>query len=313
MKKLLLRGLLALLLTFLAVLVYVEGRVYLHKGDIGTETNFKDKSALLKSPPAGLKAPITLKVVTFNIQDTWVVGQDRPERMRAIGTKLSLLDPDLVGFQEAFIEEDMVIMKEELKETRLKHWQYYPSGAVGSGVYIASVWPIKEVFFHQYTVAGPWWKIWEGDGAAGKGVGLARIELPEGQGYIDLFNTHAQAGYGNLSYEDPVRVTQLTELADFVNGARLPTCPTLLTGDFNSHPDYKSYKTMVERAKLERLMTTEDSRIDHIFAVKDPAYKYEVLNTERIYEKWSIRGKELELSDHSGWISTIRITPAPRP
>lgn len=310
MKKTVLRILLALLLSFLAVVLYLEGRVFLHKGDIGTETNFKDKSALLKSPPPGLKAPLTLKVVTFNIQDTWVVGQNRPERMRAIGTKLSLLDPDLVGFQEAFIEEDMQVMKEELKETRLKYWQYYPSGAVGSGVYIASVWPIKEVFFHQYTLAGPWWKIWEGDGAAGKGVGLARVELPDGQGYIDLFDTHAQAGYGNAAYEDPVRVTQLTELAEFINQARLPNSPTFVVGDLNAHPEQKSYQAVVEKAKLERLMT-EDSRIDHIFAVKDPNYQYEVLKTERIYEKWSIRGKELELSDHSGWMSTIKITPTP--
>ena len=149
------RALLVALVAFLVVLGYCEGRVYLHLHDVGIETDFQGKSALLKSPPPGLKEPMTIKVVTFNIQDTWVLGQDRPERMRAIGAKLSLLDPDLVGFQEAFIEEDMRYMKDELRDSRLKYWQYYPSGAVGSGVYIASVWPIKEVFFHQYTTSGP--------------------------------------------------------------------------------------------------------------------------------------------------------------
>jgi len=293
---------------FLITLIGCLGYVWTHKDFVGIEQDYKAKSDLLKSPPAGLKAPLELKVVTFNIQDTWVVGRNRPERMRAIGAKLSLLDPDIVGFQEAFVQEDIELLKGELKDTRLKYWQYYPSAAVGSGVLTASVWPIKEVFFHRFTMAGQWWKLYQGDGAAGKGVGLARIELPDGQGMIDFFNTHAQAGYGNAYYTDPVRVSQMTEFGDFITGARLPNSPTLAVGDLNCRIGDKDYESAIERGKLVRQMNTE-SRIDHILAVDDPNYAYEVLATERIYEKFSIRGTELELSDHSGWMSTLRISP----
>lgn len=313
MKKLLKWASLLALGAFLIALTYTLGYVYLHKDFVGVEQDYKSKSALLKSPPAGLKGPLEIKVVTFNIQDTWVVGQNRPERMRAIGAKLGLLDPDVVGFQEAFIEEDIDILKEELKDSRLKYWQYYPSAAVGSGVLTASVWPIKEVFFHRYTMAGQWWKLYQGDGAAGKGAGLARIELPDGQGMLDFFNTHAQAGYGNTYYSDPVRVSQMSEYGDFITGARLPHSPTLAVGDLNCRIGDKDYESAIAHGKLVRQMNT-DSRIDHILAVDDPNYTYEVLATERIYEKFSIRGTELELSDHSGWMSTLQISPkAPAP
>ena len=293
----------ALLLTLAYFLTYV----WLYKDHVGVETDYQGKSALLKSPPAPLAAPITVKVVTFNIQDTWVVGRNRPERMRSIGTKLSILDPDLVGFQEAFIEEDTALLKDELKTSRLQHWQYYPSGAVGSGVLIASVWPIKEVFFHQFTTSGQWWKLYQGDGAAGKGVGLARVALPDGAGHIDLFNTHAQAGYGNPNY-DIVREQQLTEFGQFIAGARLPGAPAFAVGDLNARIGEPDYEAAIKHGNLKRLMTKE-SRIDHIFAVEDPAYTFEVLETEEIAETFTIRGKTLELSDHSGWMSTIRITP----
>lgn len=302
-KRLAMFFLAAFLITLAGCLTYV----WLHHRDVGVETDYAAKSALLKSPPAPVAAPLELKVVTFNIQDTWVVGRNRPERMRAIGTKLSILDPDLVGFQEAFVAEDIEILKNELKETRLKHWQYYPSGAVGSGVLIASVWPIKEVFFHQYTTAGAWWKFYQGDGAAGKGAGLARIELPGGAGYLDFFNTHCQAGYGNKDY-DIVRQQQLTEFGQFISGARLKTVPAFAVGDLNARIGEPDYEAAITHGKLVRLMNKE-SRIDHILAVDDPNYKYEAIDTVEIYEKWSIRGKELELSDHSGWMSTLRITP----
>lgn len=297
-------------IAFLITLAYCLSYVWLYKDFVGVETDYQGKSALLKSPPAPLAAPVTLKVVTFNIQDTWVVGRNRPERMRAIGTKLSILDPDIVGFQEAFIEEDIEILKEELKTSRLQHWQYYPSGAVGSGVLTASVWPIKEVYFHQFTTAGQWWKLYQGDGAAGKGVGLARIELPGGAGVIDFFNTHAQAGYGN-PYYDIVREQQLTEFGQFISGARLPTSPAFAVGDLNARIGEDDYEAAVKHGKLKRLMLQE-SRIDHILAVDDPAYNFEVLETVEIAEVFTIRGKQLELSDHSGWMSTIRITPAAR-
>ena len=264
-------------------------------------------SALLRESPAPLAEPLELKVVTFNIQDLYLKGKDRPLRMRAIGAKLYTLDPDVVGFQEAFIEADRAVLLKELAPTRLKHHQYYPSGNVGSGLLIASAFPIREVFFHQFTVANPVYKIWEGDWWAGKGVALARLELPGGA-LLDFYNTHAQAGYGNPAY-DIVRTGQMAELADFVVRSQNPAYPALLAGDMNCRPGDGDFETAVAGAGLLRAMKGE-SRIDHIFAVKNEAYAFDVLATEPIEADVKLGDKTLSLSDHTGYMSTIRIRPA---
>lgn len=262
-------------------------------------------SALLASPPAPLSAPVTLKVATFNIQDLYIKGQDRPLRMRSIGAKILILDPDVVGFQESFIADDRAVLLKELESTRLKYHQYYPSGTVGSGLLIASAFPIKEVFFHRFTVSNPFYKIWEGDWWAGKGVALARLELPEG--CIDFYNTHAQAGYGNPDY-DVVRNTQMAELADFMMRSQCGTTPALLAGDMNCRPGDLEFETAVNGAGLQRVMQGA-SRIDHIFARRDERYIVDVVKTEPIEANVKLGEKEIALSDHTGYMSTIEIRP----
>jgi endonuclease/exonuclease/phosphatase family metal-dependent hydrolase len=166
----------------------------------------------LKKLPYDLKKNVTLKIVTYNVRDIIIVSSHRPKRMHAIGKRLCTLDPDLVGFQESFVEEDRNILINELeKGSRLKYHQYYPSRMVGSGLLISSAYPIRETSFHQYEDSNPSYKVWEGDYWAGKGVALARIELPNSNGYVDFFNTHTQAGYGNPEYKI-VRERQMIEL-----------------------------------------------------------------------------------------------------
>ena len=207
------------------------------------------------TPIANPTQPITLKVVTFNIQDAWNISTDRPARMRSIGTKLNLLDPDIVGLQEAFIEDEIALLLAQLEGLKLKHHQYYGSATVGNGLLLLSAFPIAEIYFHRYTVANPFYTVWEGDWWVGKGVRLA-----------------------------------------------------LLVGDMNCSPGEADYERAIKGAGLVRLMNL-DTRIDHIFGVQDAAYEFEVVNTIEIQETVSIGGKEFELSDHSGYLSTIQITP----
>ena len=280
--------------------------VALFNGRIGIATDFSE-SAMHASPPAPLTDSLTLKVITFNIQDLALVSEERPRRMRGIGAALLVLDPDIVGFQESFIEADREILLAELAHTRLQHHQYYPSATGGSGLLISSVFPIKEVYFHRYTVSNPAYKIWEGDWWAGKGVALARLELPEG-GSFDIYNTHAQAGYGNPDY-DIVRTQQMAELAAFVTASQCTTTPTFVVGDMNCRPGDADFETAVKGAGLVRAMVG-DSRIDHIFNVKNPYYSFRVVETVPIEHTVKLGDKELELSDHTGWMSTIEIQPA---
>ncbi len=254
-----------------------------------------------------LNEPVTLKILTYNIQDTWVVGQDRPERMYGIAKKVIELDPDIVGFQEAFISKDReILIKELTTKSRLKYYKYYRSGFLGSGLLTMSAFPIREGFFHRYKKAGNWYCLWEGDWWAGKGCALTRIELP-GIGFLDFYNTHMQAGYGNENYR-PVKEAQARELAEFINVSYHPEFPTILVGDLNTRPGDIAHENIVEIACLERIMSIV-SRIDHIYAKKGPDYKFEVLETIEIREGIVPSGKSMRLSDHNGYMTCVKIMP----
>ena len=245
--------------------------------------------------------------MTFNVWGLYYKGRYRSHRIPAIGKALAELNPDLIGLQEAFIEKDRAQILRELAEVGLTHHQYFPSGLAGSGLLIISRYPIVETFFHRYTKGGKPHKVWHGDWWAGKGVGLARIALPDDAGYIDFFNTHAHARYGTSEYDD-TRLSQMTELADFISEAATHTSPAFLVGDVNCLPNTKQHRTLVENATLARLMTV-DSRNDHIFGVTNPRYAFEVIDTQPIEATLSADGATFGLSDHKGYLSVIRITP----
>lgn len=254
-----------------------------------------------------LAQPITLKLITFNIQDTWVVGRNRPERMYAIARKLIELDPDIVGFQESFIQKDRdILIKELTTKSRLKYHQYYPSGLVGSGKFTMSAFPIRENFFYRYKVTGDWYRFWEGDWWAGKGVGLARIEIPD-VGFLDFYNTHIQAGYGNPRYRAVIK-EQCKELANFINMSCWTEFPVFLAGDLNTRRGEDAHDSLVVIANLVRIMNL-DSSIDHIYARKSPLYYFEVLDTVDIIEGIGPSGRSIRLSDHYGYMTTVAITP----
>ncbi len=302
MRKILATTFLIVVLVPLLLATYITF-LYLQNDYIGVATDFS-RSRYAKEVPPSLAAPFTIKIVTFNIQDLWVVGQNRPARMRHIARVLTELDPDVVGFQEAFIAEDRAILMNALEGSRLRYHHYYPSGTGGSGLLISSCWPVHEIYFKRYSQSGPAYRVWEGDFWGGKGAALARIETPVGM--IDFYCTHAQAGYGRPNYQS-VRISQMAELAAFIRGSKMRNSPAFLVGDMNCRIGNEDYETVIARANLIRLMNL-DSRIDHIFGVNDSSYTFETLDTIRIAEKISENGKTFSLSDHPGYMSTIRVT-----
>jgi len=272
----------------------------------GSDTDY-GASALLADRPAPLTEALTLRVVTFNIHDLYVVARDHVERMRAIGEVLTELDPDLVGIQEGFVEKHRQVLLDAVAGSRLAYYEYYPSGTVGSGKFMLSAYPIVESYFHRFEASNPWYKVYEGDFWAGKGVALARIELPDDAGYIDFYDTHLQAGYGNPAYRF-VRQSQMRGLAGFVKATATGTAPAFLVGDMNCRPASEAYGIAIEEGGLERVMGIRSS-IDHIFCVRNARYGFEVVDTVVIDRKIRIGERETRLSDHTGYLSTIRITP----
>lgn len=266
-------------------------------------------SAFLVTPPAPLLRPVTIRVATFNIFDLPPFGSHRAERMHAIGRRLAELAPDLIGFQEAFYPGDRSILLTELAQSGLVHSRYFRSGFVGSGLLIVSRFAIVEAHFRRYSRWGKPHKVWHGDWWAGKGVGLVRVRLPDATGYLDFFDTHAHADYGRNEYPDVI-LSNLQECATFINTAGTRTSPTLAVGDYNARLDSPPGRALVTGADLIRLMTA-DSAIDHIFARTNAGYACEVLGTTAIQGTVHVGDKEVRLSDHSGYVSTIRITPKP--
>jgi endonuclease/exonuclease/phosphatase family metal-dependent hydrolase len=273
-----------------------------------------------------LAAPLELRVVTFNIADGYGFTNNRADRMRAIAKTLCELDPDLVGLQESFIAADRELLLRELGASRLAHHVRFDGATVGNGLLILSAFPIEEAWFHRYASNNPWYRLWEGDWWAGKGIGLARVRLPDGS-LLDFFDTHAQAGRDNPANET-VRLAQMEELARFVREARVPGAPALVVGDFNTRPSAPDYALAVREAQLVRLMTV-DSDIDHVFGVADPAVTYEVIDTREIAGTVATPRPELfldraptlseiasmlfgppgtsRLSDHPGYLVTLRV------
>jgi len=290
------------LFLFLVMLAAVVAVAAVLNGRTDMVTDLR-KSLLLTQSTAPLADEVVLKIVTFNIQDLYVAGRNRIARMKAIGETLRHLDPDLVGIQESFVEKDRHELLSSLEGSRLAYHQYYKSGTIGCGLLVLSAYPIVETFFHRYERNGKWYKFYHGDWWAGKGVALARIALP--QGIIDFYNTHAHAAYGSTEY-DGVRRFQMGALAKFILDSWTRTAPALLVGDMNCAPGSIQYNTLVSGAGLHRLMNI-DSRIDHIFGAPSDNYDYQVLETRPI--TGNVPGQTTPLSDHTGYMSTIRVRP----
>lgn len=290
------------LFLFMLMLAAVVAVAAMFNGRTGVATDLR-RSLLLIQQAAPLADEVILRIVTFNIQDLYVAGRNRLARMKAIGETLRHLDPDIVGLQESFIEKDRQELLASVEGSRLAYHQYYRSGTVGCGLLVLSAYPIVETFFHRYEQNGKWYKFYHGDWWAGKGVALARIALP--QGIVDFYNTHAHAAYGSTEY-DGVRRFQMGSLARFILDSWTRTAPALLVGDMNCAPGSIQYNTLVAGADLQRLMNI-DSRIDHIFGAPSDSYNYEVLETLPI--TGNVPGQTTPLSDHPGYMSTIRVRP----
>lgn len=284
----------AVFIVLAATLTYQHAHTRVHRpsGNLA-------ESILLRAPQQPWEGNLILRVATFNVWDLYLVSDNRAARMRAIGESLTKLDADLVGFQESFIERDRELLLTALSGSRLKHHVYFPSGTVGSGLLICSAWPVKEHFFHPFTLAGPWWRVWEGDWWAGKGIALARIETPAG--ILDFYNTHAQAAKGRPEYI-PVRRKQMIEISKFMRKSMLPKSPALLVGDINCRIGSEEYQALMRTGHFSRAMNL-DSSIDHIFFAENKGFDFRVLDTTKI-ERQAPR-----LSDHPGFLSTIQISP----
>lgn len=206
----------------------------------------------------------SLHILTLNIWGTPLAAH-RAERVPAIARRLNEIAPDIVLLQETYMPEDRAALLYHIDRERYPHWHYFGSGALGSGLMTFSRFPIQFVAFQRFRLAGRPEVIWRGDYLAGKGIGLARVQTP--QGPLDVYNMHTLAQYLPDEKDDGAafRASNLYEAARFIN-AHSHSTPLLIGGDFNVRPYQLGYRL------LRALAGLVDSHA-HLHP-QDPGYTY---------------------------------------
>jgi endonuclease/exonuclease/phosphatase family metal-dependent hydrolase len=189
----------------------------------------------------------TLRVMTLNMWNVSVLGFSwSPNihlRTRTLIKHLSQNEPeiDIVLLQEMWEKSARVELLEDEAVKERFPFRFDAEGALGrSGLVVLSRYPIldEKAWFLQFRQGGDWWKLYEGDHFAGKGVTGFKIEFANHPVWI--INTHLIACYDSSNkiecdqYDSNGRYRwdQINQLRDFVNNLAGPM-PALIAGDFN--------------------------------------------------------------------------------
>eukprot|EP00672_Neobodo_designis_P021057 CAMPEP_0174832626 /NCGR_PEP_ID=MMETSP1114-20130205/3774_1 /TAXON_ID=312471 /ORGANISM="Neobodo designis, Strain CCAP 1951/1" /LENGTH=430 /DNA_ID=CAMNT_0016066487 /DNA_START=30 /DNA_END=1319 /DNA_ORIENTATION=+ len=207
-------------------------------------------------PSQQTSAPMTpdaasLSVLSFNVWGVFV-AQRLQERMRAISERLAAYD--VVCLQEQFDRADAAtLFGGAANRAAFPHVHRFESSAVGSGLTIASRYPVVSHFFVPFRLGGKIHRVWEGDAFANKGISVTRIAVPRsklgGRAGDDtpvevlVLNTHLIAQYQQYSkiggYKNERnaghRLGQAHQLAQLIVSlvGDPRTTPFIVCGDFN--------------------------------------------------------------------------------
>lgn len=188
-----------------------------------------------------------MKILTLNIWGA-PYAKHRSGRIEAICDELMRLDPDILCFQEVYLPDN----RQELIAGLVDRWRYhhyFPSALIGSGLLTMSKFPIVDAAFHKFRMQGKPDDILRGDYYAGKGIGLTRIDTPDG--VIDVYNSHTHAQYepDNDNEYAAYTETNLYEAARFID-SQSGASPVVLCGDLNTRPDQAGYRIITQVGSL---------------------------------------------------------------
>ncbi len=176
----------------------------------------------------------------------------------------------------------------------------------------AGPWKIDEVDFHEFDLHAPWWRVWEGDGLARKGV--QQLRLGNGRDELTVLHTHLQATYGKPEYEPIVadQLQQMTSLAQELGNSR----PIIAAGDLNTRASRSGYQELRKRwidltadfrASCDCGTSVRDDGqpgawIDYVLAYDLPRFRVEAdLNLLTNHKR------DDPYSDHNGLFVVLRI------
>lgn len=241
--------------------------------------------------------PLRLRVVTWNVLGLRWISPRRAERIAAIAREAAALRPDIVGFQEVFVREDREALAASLRPLGLEHTRHYPSGLVGSGLLLASRYPIESEGFVRFAENGRPEALHHGDWWAGKGLSLVTVKLP-GAVWLYLGNTHMHATYrGNYH---STKTAQAEQLAPWARRVQKTGSPALWMGDWNNRPDNDILAPLAEAGGW-KLLTEDKTAIDHIFG-SGPGWEWRVTGQGK-HNGTLEDAPEVSWSDHAArWV-----------
>ena len=189
-----------------------------------------------------------MKILTLNIWGA-PYAQHIMARIDAISTRIQHDQPDIILLQEVFLPAQVKALRESLQaDWRYQH--HFASGVIGSGLLTLSRYPIVDSAFHRFRLGGKPERLMQGDYYAGKGIGMVRLETP--QGALAVFNchTHAQYDYWNNDNEYAVYTeTNLYEATRFIT-TQSGDVPVVLGGDLNVNPTQPGYDLICTVGRL---------------------------------------------------------------
>lgn len=228
---------------------------------VGEPTDFAPRVAGLSQ--AGIApAPRRLRLVTWNVWGLLWLTPRRAERLQQVARETAALRPDIVAFQEAYVQEDREVLMATLRGAGLNYASYFPSGLVGSGLLLVSRFPMESEGFIRFANNGYAHALNHGDWWAGKGLSLSVLRLPDDT-RLYLANTHLHARYGLERYH-ATQLAQSAQLLPWVRRVKDTGWPALWLGDWNSHVTTDVMLPLQETGAW-RLLNPEKTRIDHIF------------------------------------------------
>jgi endonuclease/exonuclease/phosphatase family metal-dependent hydrolase len=183
-------------------------------------------------------------VYTLN---TWGApyAQHQNARARAIAREILRLLPDVVCLQEVFLAQPRHIIKTETQQA-YPHQLYFRSGWIGSGLMILSRHLIIKKSFEKFYLGGKPEDIRHGDYYAGKGIGVARIQLKDE--IVDVYNTHTHAQYDDDEYAF-YTLSNLWQSVHFIRRFS-ENVRHVLVGDLNSLPNELGYQVVRQYTPL---------------------------------------------------------------
>jgi len=211
-----------------------------------------------------------MRVLTLNI---WGLGlglaPDRAFRVLELGKTFSAVDADVIALQEVWTTLDREHLIKAGDAAGLHYAHYFESGRSGSGLLTLSRYPIIDLGFYPFRSKGYPDK-WEGDFYAGKGVGVVRLDTPNG--IVDVYNAHTQAQYIHDDTLDPYVATRTAALYEIsrVMMRYSGDTPLIAMGDFNNKPNQLGYKLFVAMTGVTDVYPALHADAGYTYAPENP-------------------------------------------